>query len=128
MTETATKSTAELISEALDDFTALLRKELELARIGLLEAVTARLKGAALIAVAVIAVLPALLFLIVALALWLPFSPQVGFAIVGGGLVVLMTPAVMLGIRLIKTGGKGSREALDQVKEDAQWARRRLTH
>ena len=128
MAETATKSTAELISEALDDFTALLRKELELARIGLLEAVTARLKGAALIAVAVLAVLPALLFLIVSLALWLPFSPQVGFAIVGGGLVLLMAPAVVFGIRLIKKGGKGSKEALDQVKEDAQWARRRLTH
>ena len=102
MAETATKSTAELISEALDDFTSLLRKELELARIGLVEAVTARLKGAALIAGAVMAVLPALLFLIVALALWLPFSPQVGFAIVGSGLVVLMAPAVIIGIRLIR--------------------------
>jgi hypothetical protein len=128
MVETSTKSTAELISEALDDFTALLRKELELARIGVVEAVTGRLKGAALIAGAVVAVLPALLFLIVALALWLPVSAAAGFLIVGGALVLLMAPAVIFGIRLVKKGGKGSREALDHVKEDAAWARRRLTH
>jgi putative superfamily III holin-X len=128
MVETSTKSTAELISEALDDFTALLRKELELARIGVVEAVTGRLKGAALIAGAVVAVLPALLFLIVALALWLPVSAAAGFLIVGGALVLLMAPAVIFGIRLVKKGGKGSREVLDHVKEDAAWARRRLTH
>jgi hypothetical protein len=126
MADPTTKGTGELISEALDDFLTLLRKEFELLRMGLVEAFTDRLKGAGLIAGAVLVVFPGLLFLFVALALWFPGSTAFGFAMLSVILLALAGVAIYFGQRLLRKGGKGSTEALDKVKEDARWARERV--
>lgn len=127
MKDLSSKSTIELVTGAIDDFSRLLRKELELLRIGLVESFSDRLKGAGLIAAAAIAVLPGLLFLLVALALWFPGSPAFGFAMMGLLLLAAAGAAIFFGLRLVRKGGKESNEALDKVKEDARWARERLT-
>jgi hypothetical protein len=91
MDDIRTKATGELVREVADDLQMLVRKELELARVELLDGLKAQLKGAGLIAFAGAASLPGLLFLVIALALWLPFSAAAGFVIVGGGISGLAT-------------------------------------
>ncbi|MFN2615107.1 MAG: phage holin family protein [Actinomycetota bacterium] len=126
MADPATRSTGTLVSDALDDFLALLRKELELLRVGLIEAFTDRLKGAGLIAGAALIVLPGMFFLLVAAALWFPGSAAFGFAMIGAIMVAVAGGAVFVGWKLLRKGGKRSSEALDKVKEDARWARERV--
>ena len=79
------RSTAELVMDVADDLRMLIRKEIELARIELMEGLKAQLIGAGLIALAIVSVLPALLFGLFALVYWLPFSRRSSYAIVGGG-------------------------------------------
>ena len=122
------RSTAELVSGSIDDATRLLRKEAELLKVGIVETLTARLKGAGIIALAVLAVLPGLLFLIVGATLWLPFSPQADFVIVGALLIAVAGIGIMIGVKKVKGKGRGgSSDALERVKEDVKWARERMT-
>ena len=127
MTDTSTRSTSELVLEIADDLRMLVRKEIELARISLMDGLKAQFIGAGLIALAVIALLPALLFLVFALTFWLPFSNEVSFAIVGGGLFAFAGLGVMIGWRKMK----GRRPTLDKsvasIKEDVKWAREQMT-
>lgn len=122
MADTA-RSTPELITSAIDDTLTLVRHEIELAKHGIIENVIDRLKGIGVATVAGLLLLPGLLFLAIAAALALPVSPQTGFLIVGLVLFVVAAVGVWFGIRLIRRGGKDSKEALDAVKEDVRWAR-----
>lgn len=126
MNTAPSRGTTDLILSALDDILRLIRKELELLRTGLVESLSSRAKGAALLALAVIAILPGLLFLVIALALALPFSPQTGFAIVGVFLLLLAGLGIWVGIRKLKRGSPEATVAFDRVKEDARWAREQL--
>ena len=82
------RSTAELVMDVADDLRMLVRKEIELARIELMEGLKAQMIGAGLIALAVVSVLPAMLFGLFALVYWLPLSVEVAYAIVGGGMLL----------------------------------------
>jgi hypothetical protein len=117
------RSTPDLIASAIDDTLTLVRHEIELAKLGIIENVIDRLKGIGLATVAGLLLLPGLMFLAIALALALPFSPQTGFFLVGLVLFVTAGLGVWIGIRLIRKGGKDSKQALDAVKEDVRWAR-----
>ena len=121
------KSTSELVAASIEDALKLVRKELELLRIGLTETIGERIKGAGLIGAAVLAVVPGLLFVLVAVALWLPGSPALGFFLLGIFLMLIAGGAIFYGVKLVRKGGKESSVALDKVKEDAAWARGRLT-
>lgn len=120
------RSTAQLVSESLDDVTKLVRKEAELLRIGIEETVSARLKGAGLIAGAVVLLLPGLMFIIVGATLAMPFSPHVDFLIGGTFLLIAAGVGIKIGIDRVKGKGKARSEALDKVKEDAKWAREQV--
>lgn len=120
------KPTGELVREIADDLQSLVRKEVELARVEVVGALSSVVKGAGLIAAAVVACMPGLLFLVVALALALPVSPQLGFLIVGGGLLVLAGVGILIGVRLIRRR-RGKITAVDSVKEDVRWAREHLS-
>ena len=82
------RSTAELVMDVADDLRMLVRKEIELARIELMEGLKAQMIGAGFIALAIVSVLPAMLFGLFALVYWLPFSVEVAYAIVGGGMLL----------------------------------------
>src|SRR5690242_4209803 len=118
------RRTTELVRDVADDIATLVRKEVELARVEVVDSVVPKVKGAGLLVGALVLCLPGLFFLVVALALALPMSPALGFAAVGGTMLVLALLAVLIGWRLMKR--KSKREALETMKEDVQWARDRL--
>ncbi len=124
---TSTRSTAELVMDVADDLRMLLRKEIELARHELMEGLKAQLIGAAIIALALISILPALLFAVIALALWLPFSREVSFAIVAGGLSLFTVGGVGAGILVMRRRRVRLDRSIDSIKEDVRWARDQIT-
>lgn len=126
MTE-ATRSTAELVMDVADDLRLLIRKEIELARIELMEGLKAQLLGAGLIALAIIGLLPAFLFGLFSLAYWLPFSDAVSFAIVAGGLFLFAVLGVMVGLAIMRRRRVGLERSIASIKEDVRWAREQMT-
>jgi uncharacterized membrane protein YqjE len=127
MDDVGSRSTGELVLDGADDLRMLVRKELELARVELMEGVKAQLKGAGVIAVALIAALPGFLFLFVALALWLPLGAAAGFAVVGGAMLLFTVIGVLAGIRVMKSRKPTVETAVGSIKEDVRWAREQLT-
>lgn len=132
MEDAGRKRTGELVREVADDVQMLVRKELELARVELTEGIKTQLKGAGLIAIAVLAALPGLLFLVTALALvlprWLPISRAAGFAVVGGALLLFTVGGIVAGIGVVRSRRPSIGTTVETVKEDVRWARERLRH
>ena len=127
MTDTSTRSTAELVMDVADDLRMLIRKEIELARIELIEGLRAQVVGAAIIFVAVAGLLPALGFGVFALAFWLPFSHEVSFAIMGGALLLFAVVGTLIGIGIMKRRRPRLDRSVASIKEDVKWAREQLT-
>jgi uncharacterized membrane protein YqjE len=127
MTETSTRSTAELVMDVADDLRMLVRKEIELARIELVEGIRAQLIGAGIIFLAVAGSLPALGFGLFALAFWLPFSREVSFALVGAGLIAFAVIGTIIGVRIMKSRKPRLDRSVASIKEDVRWAREQLT-
>lgn len=125
--EPAGPSVAELVMDVADDLRLLVRKEVELARIEFLDGLRAQLVGAGVIALALLSLLPALLFAVFALAFWLPFSRAVSFAIVSGGMAVFTVGGVFAGIRIMRRRRPGLKRSIDSIKEDVRWAREQIT-
>jgi uncharacterized membrane protein YqjE len=121
------RSTAELVMDVADDLRILVRKEIELARIELMEGLKAQMIGAGLITLAVVSVLPALLFGLFALVYWLPFSVEVAYAIVGGAMLVCAVLLIGIGIRVMKGRKPKLDKTVASIKEDVKWAREQLT-
>ena len=128
MTETPTRSTVELVMDVADDLRMLIRKEIELARIELVEGLRAQLIGAGLIFLALLGTLPALGFGLFALAFWLPFSREVSFAIVAGGLLLFALLGTAVGIVIMRRRRPRLDKTVASIKEDVKWAREQLTH
>ena len=124
---TSTRSTAELLMDVADDLRMLLRKEIELARLELMEGLKAQILGAGIIALALISILPALLFAVIALAFWLPFSNEVSFAIVAGGLSLFTVAGIGIGILVMRRRRPRLDRSIDSIKEDVRWARDQMT-
>jgi len=120
-------STVELVMSVADDLRMLVRKEFELARIELMDGMKAQLVGAGMIALAVLGVVPALLFLVFALVFWLPFSPEVSFAIVGGALFLVAASGSVAGVIIMKRRRPNLDKSVASIKEDVRWAREQLT-
>ena len=121
------RSTAELVMDVADDLRMLVRKEIELARIELMEGLKAQMIGAGFIALAVASVLPAMLFGLFALVYWLPFSVEVAYAIVGGGMLFGALVLILIGIRVMKGRRPNLDKTVASIKEDVKWAREQLT-
>ena len=121
------RSTPELLMDVADDVRMLVRKEIELARIELMEGLKAQLVGAGIIALAVASSLPALLFALLAVGLWLPFSREVSFAIVAGGLSIFTVAGIGVGIWVMRRRRLRLRRSVDSIKEDVRWARDQMS-
>jgi uncharacterized membrane protein YqjE len=113
--------------DVADDLRMLVRKEIELARIELMEGLKAQIIGAGFIAIAVVSVLPAMLFGLFALVYWLPFSVEVAYAIVGGGMLLGAVLLILIGIRIMKRRRPKLDHTVASIKEDVKWAREQLT-
>lgn len=127
MTEASPRSTAELVMDVADDLRMLVRKEIELARIELIEGLRAQLIGAGIIVLAVLGSLPALLFGLFSLAFWLPYSREVAFAIVGAGLSAFAVGGTAVGITIMRRRRPRIDRSVASIKEDVKWAREQLT-
>jgi hypothetical protein len=124
---TTDRSAAELVMDVADDLRLLIRKEIELARIELMDGLKAQLIGAGIITLAAIAVLPAMLFFLFALTFWLPFSNAVSFAIVGVALLALALGGIVGGIGIMKRRRPNLDRSVASIKEDVRWAREQMT-
>ena len=121
------RSTAELVMDVADDLRMLVRKEIELARIELMEGLKAQMIGAGFTALAIVSVLPAMLFGLFALVQWLPFSEEVAYAIVGGGMLLGALVLILIGLRVMKGRRPNLDKTVASIKEDVKWAREQLT-
>ncbi len=110
-----------------DDLRMLVRKEIELARIEIFDGVKAQVMGAGLIALAVVAVLPALLFYLFAITYWLPVPRALAFAIVATGLLIVAGIVIMVGVRIMKRRKPKLDKSVASIKEDVKWAREQMT-
>jgi uncharacterized membrane protein YqjE len=113
--------------DVADDLRMLVRKELELARIELMEGLKAQVIGAGVIAFALLGLLPGFLFGLVALALWLPVSREIGFALVAGGLAAFALLGALIGWRIMRRRRPRLDRSVASIKEDVRWAREQLT-
>lgn len=121
-------STAELARAVVSDTATLARKELELARHELVEAVTARLKAAGAAAVAGVLGLLAVIFLGFAAAEGLQnvLRPWAAFLVVAGGFLVVTGAAAAFALVRATRPPLAPEETKRTVKEGVDWARTRL--
>ena len=127
MTDTSTRSTSELVMAITDDLRMLVRKEIELARIELLEGLKAQFIGVGMIALAAVCLLPALLFFLFALTFWLPWSNQVSFLFTGCVLLAFAGVIIFIGLRIMKRRKPKLEKSVASIKEDVRWAREQMT-
>ena len=122
------RSMSELVRAIASDTSTLVRKEVELARIEIMEAVSARLKAAGAMAAAGIAALMALAFGGAAAAHALEGSVSAWAArlIVAGGFLFIAMLAVAIGIARAKRPALKPEKTVETVKEDVEWAKAQL--
>jgi membrane protein len=122
------QSTVELIRSIAADTGSLVKKEVELARKEVTEAVTARIKGVAAMATAGVLGLIALVFLATAgaWALALVMPNWAAWLIVGGVFLLLAGGAVLFGKARMRSPTFSPEETKRTVKEDVAWAKQQL--
>ncbi len=127
-THKAERSTIELVRAIAQDSATLVRKEVELARLEIMEAVKARAMGAAALGAAGMLGLLAFVFSAVALVALLDdwLSTWAAWLIVAGGFLFVAAIAVVIGIRKMKRPSMKPEETVRTVKEDVEWARAQL--
>jgi hypothetical protein len=121
------RSTPELLRSIAADAATLVRKEVELARHEIVEAVTARLVAAGALAAAAVLGLLGLVFgaLAAAAALDLVLPAWAAALIVAGGLLVLALAAAAGAVRA-RRRPLSPEETKRTVREDLEWAKRQL--
>jgi hypothetical protein len=119
------RSTIELVKDIAADTSSLVRKEVELAKQELVEAITARLKAAGAMAAAGVFGLFMLGFLALATAAALDvvFPAWLAALIVACGFALIAGPAILFGLRKMKAPPLAPEETVRTVKEDVEWAR-----
>ncbi|MFL5799330.1 MAG: phage holin family protein [Actinomycetota bacterium] len=122
------RSTPELIKAVAGDTATLVRKEVELARQEIVEALVARAKAAGALGAAGAMGLFACLFLSVAgaLALAIVLPAWAAFLIVAGVFLVLAGGAAAFGVFRMKRPPMAPEETKRTVKEDVEWAKTQL--
>lgn len=122
------RSTAELLRSVALDSSALIRKEVELARHEIVEAATARLRGAAALGAAGVLGIITVWFLGLGAveALARVVERWAAALIVGGGFGLLAAAAASGGLLRMRRPPLTPTETVRTVKEDVQWARAQL--
>jgi YihY family inner membrane protein len=122
------RSTPELIKAIAGDTATLVRKEVELARHEVIEALVARAKAAGAFGAAGILALFMVVFLGIAggLALSLVMAAWAAFLIVAGVFLLLALGAVLFAKLRLKAPPMAPEETKRTVKEDVEWAKAQL--
>lgn len=124
----ATREPVEIMRSLLDETQLLLRKHLELAKLELIEAVEARIRGLAAFAVAGVVGLFALGFLASALAFGLQpaMPPWLARLVVAGLFLLVALGAALYGMRRLQQPPMAPEATIRTLKEDREWARTQL--
>ena len=122
------QSTVQLIRSIATDTSTLVRKEIELGKQELQEAIKARVKAAAALAVAGVMGLFVLGFLGAALAQALDnaMAPWLSRLIVAAAYALIAVMGVVFGLRKVKRPSLAPEETKRTVKEDVEWAKTQL--
>ncbi|MGH2792992.1 MAG: YhjD/YihY/BrkB family envelope integrity protein [Actinomycetota bacterium] len=122
------QSTPQLMRSIASDTATLVKKEVELARQEMVEALVARVKAAAALLAAGVAALLGVIFLgsAAAHALSNVVDPWAARLIVGGGFFVLAGLAAAIGLLRAKRPPLKPEMTVDTVKEDVEWAKAQL--
>ena len=122
------QSTIQLVRSIGNDTATLVRKEIELGKQEILEAITARAKAFAAFGAAGLLGLFGMVFLALAgaHALQNVVAPWLSYLIVGGGFLFLVILAGVFGIARAKRPPMKPEETVRTVKEDMEWARAQL--
>jgi uncharacterized membrane protein YqjE len=122
------QSTIGLVRSIATDSSTLVRKEIELARLEVMEAIKARVVGAAALGAAAVFGLLLVVFLgaAAAAALDLVFARWLSRLIVAGGFLLMAAVAAMFGLRKMKKPPIAPEETKRTVKEDVEWAKAQL--
>jgi len=122
------ESTTRLVRSIASDTAELVRKEVELARHELVEAILARLKAAGAMVVAGVAAIIGVIYLGAgaAHALGGVVADWAAWLIVGGGFMLVAGFAVAFGLVRAKQPPLKPERTVETVKEDLEWARAQL--
>lgn len=117
-----------VIASAMDGVRTLARKQIELARIEMTEAVSIRAKGAGMMATAAVFALFALIFAASAgsAALDLVLPTWAARLIVSAVFVVIAGVLVLGGRHAMRTAPTAPGKTQETLKEDARWAKQQL--
>lgn len=123
----ARRSTPTLVRSIANDSATLVRKEVELARQEMVEALIARVKAAAALIAAAVVGLIAIVFggTAAASALDSVVAPWASRLIVAGGFLLIATLAVVVGVAK-KAPPLVPEKTVETVKEDVEWAKTQL--
>lgn len=127
-TENGQRSTPQLVRSIANDTTLLVKKEVELAKQELVEAIVARVKAAAAMLVAGLMAMFGVIFLgsAAAHALENVVDPWLARVVVGGGFFVLAGLAAAMGLLRAKKPPLKPEMTVETVKEDVEWAKAQL--
>ena len=122
------RSTVQLLRDIGDNTGTLVKKELELFKIELLDAVSARIKAAAAIAVAGVLGLFVIGFLGMAgaAALATQMAAWAAYLIVAGAFMLLAFAGLLFAKRRMKVPSMKPEATVKTVKEDVAWAKAQL--
>ncbi len=121
------RSTPRLVRSIANDSATLVRKEAELARQEIVEALVARMRAAGTSVVAGIVVLIAVVFVGAAAAAALDsvMAPWASRLIVAGGFLIVAAIALMVGMSR-RAPPLAPEKTVETVKEDIEWAKAQL--
>jgi hypothetical protein len=121
---TTAKSPGQLVKEISEDFSTLVRKEIDLAKQEISASVAVKAKGAAIVAVGAVFGLFALIFLLLALRDGLDELLWTWVADIVTGLVLLVIGGIAVMVARKKLAAPISTELTKKtVKEDIEWAK-----
>ncbi|MGH9041871.1 MAG: phage holin family protein [Acidimicrobiia bacterium] len=128
VTDVSEQSTVELLRSITSDSATLVRKEMELARQEIVEAVGARIQAGLAAATAGVLGLLALTFLALGAAAALDnvLRPWASRLVVAGVFALLAIAAVSFGASRAKSTPMAPEETKRTVKEDVEWAKEQL--
>lgn len=126
--ENGDRSTIRLVRDIADDTATLVKKEVELARQEMLEAINARLRAGAALAGAAVLGLLVLVFLGLAAEAGLDnvMADWAARLVVAGGALVIIGGAVLFARTKLKSPPIKPEETVRTVKEDVEWAKAQL--
>jgi len=130
MAFTEQRSLSELVSDAVDQFTKLIRNEMAIARAELSAKASEAMTGIGLLVGGAVLAIPALVLLLMALAAWLMhlgMSPPIANLLAGIAGAVIAGLLAWIGLGRLKPENLTPRRTIEQLQRDAAVVKEHVT-